>query len=218
MEKKTDFRSLSTKAKIDYVWDYYRWPFIIIGAVIIVVATFAYEFASYEAPLLNVVMINCNKAVDTTAEGYYDFLDEISHPHSDSAVSLTSTLNFDENNLSTTMYDRQTLTTLLYAGDTDLFLGTGDVYLQYVSQGVLSDLTKLLTPETLKAYEDSLLYCTDEETNETYPCAIELKDNKWVKKYNYYDSCYFGIPWRAPNTELATEFAEYLLNYENKTD
>lgn len=215
MEKKTDFRSLSRKAKIDYIWDYYRWPFIIAAAIIIVVGTFVYEFVNYEEPIFNVIMINCNKAVDTTAEGYYDFLDEIEYPYSKgSAVSLTSTLNFDENNVSTTMYDRQTLTTLLYAGGQDLFMGTGDVYLQYVSQGVLQDLSKLLSAETLQKYEDNLLYYTDEETGETCPCAVTLTNNAWLKKYNYYDECYFGIPHRPSNQELAVKFAEYLLNYD----
>ena len=26
MEKKADFHSLSRKAKVQYVWDYYKWP------------------------------------------------------------------------------------------------------------------------------------------------------------------------------------------------
>lgn len=211
MEQKTDFKALSTKAKLEYIWDYYKAPFIIIGAIILVIASIGYQYITYEPPIFNVIMFNCNHAVDTTATGFYDFLEEKGIEHTDTSVSLTSTLNFTENS-STTMYDRQTLTMLLYSGGQDILIGTGDVYLDYVEQNVLMDLRDILSSETMEKYKDSLIYSTDEETGETYPCAIELKNNSWLEKYDYYnDSCYFGIPYGAGNLELATQFAEYLL-------
>lgn len=212
MEKKADLKSMSTKEKISYIWDYYHWPFIIGAAIIIVIVSLVVQYVSYEEPILNVVMINCNDSVNSTDIGYRDFLIEHGYEVDDHSISLTSTLNFEENNQSTTMYDRQTLTMLLYSGGQDLFLGTGDVYLEYAKQGVLMDLTTVLSESTLEKYEDQLIYYTDEEDGTTYPCAIELTDNAWVKKYDYYDTCYFGIPWQAANLEIATEFAEMLLN------
>ena len=210
MEQKTDFKALSTKAKLQYIWDYYSLPFIIIGGIIIVVALVIYQFFTYEPPMFNVIMFNCNHPVDTTAVGYYDFLEEEGIEHTDADVSLTSTLNFTEDS-ATTIYDRQTLTTLLYAGGQDILMGTGEVYMAYVEQNVLMNLLDVLSPDTMQKYEDDLIYSTDTETGETYPCAIELKDNSWLKKYDYYDNCYFGIPYGAGNLELATQFAEYLL-------
>lgn len=210
MEQKTDFKALSTKAKIEYVWDYYKIPFIIIAVIISVIAAVIYQYVTYEPPIFNVIMFNCNHAVDTTAVGYYDFLEEEGIEYTDTAVSLTSTLNFTENS-STTIYDRQTLTMLLYSGGQDILMGTGDVFLAYAEQNVLMDLREVLSEETMKKYEDCLIFGTDEETGETYPCAIELTGNSWLKKYDYYDSCYFGIPYGAGNLELATRFAEYLL-------
>ncbi len=210
MEPKTNFKALSTKAKLQYIWDYYKLPFIIIGAIAVVIGSVAMQISSYEPPLFNVIMFNCNHAVDTTAVGFYDFLDEEGIEHTDAAIALTSTLNFTEN-ASTTMYDRQTLTTLLYAGGQDILMGTGDVYMAYVEQNVLMDLRDALSAETLQKYEDSLIYSTVEETGESYPCAVELNGNSWLKKYDYYDNCYFGIPYGAGNLELAKQFAEYLL-------
>lgn len=213
MEKKPDLKAMPVKKRIEYVWDYYHIPILIGAAILIVITALIVQFVTYKEPIFNVVMINCKNAVDTTAVGYYDFLEEAGIDDLEGGVSLTSTLNF-ENGESSTIYDRQTLTMLLYAGGQDLFFGTGDIYMEYAKQGVLMDLRKVLSDETLQKYEDSLIYITDEELNETYPCVIKLSDNAWLKKYDYYEGdCYFGIPWNAGNLELAEEFAEYMLNF-----
>ena len=64
MEKKTDFKALSSKAKVQYIWDYYRLHIlsvIVIGGIVI---GLTYHFVSYRKPILSVIMIN----VQTTAK------------------------------------------------------------------------------------------------------------------------------------------------------
>ena len=64
MEKKTDFKALSSKAKVQYIWDYYRLHIlsvIVIGGIVI---GLTYHFVSYRKPILSVIMIN----VQTTSE------------------------------------------------------------------------------------------------------------------------------------------------------
>ena len=109
--------------------------------------------------------------------------------------------------------DYQVLTMMVAAGGQDLFFGTGEVFLDYAEEGALIDLRTVLSEETLAKYEDCLVYSTENGETEPYPCAVWLSDNEWIQKYNYYDTCYFGIFDQSEKQDVSGEFAEFLLNY-----
>lgn len=216
MEKKTDFKALSTKAKFQYFWDYYKWPTVITVAIASFVIYMIYYYATYRDPFLRVIMIDCNDPYSTDASGFDEFLTEYGYDSGESEVSLSSTLQFSDGDFSTSYYDYQSLAMMLAAGDQDLFFGTGDVYTGYAEQGALIDLSTVLSAELLEQYSGSILYSTDDGETDAYPCAIELTDNTWLKKNNYYDTCYFGILCQTQNLEVSTQFAEFLLGYDSQ--
>lgn len=216
MEAKTDFKALSNKAKVEYIWDYYRWHIIgVIFALAFIIYT-VHHYVTYREPFLNVIMINCNNSYDTTTEGFDEFQAAYGYDTEEYPVALAAGLYFPEgeNAMAMSYTDIQALAAYIASGEEDLFFGTGDVYLNYCEQGVLIDLSTILAPELLAKYEDCLIYSTADGEVDPYPCAIELKDNAWIKKYNYYDTCYFGVFYQPHNLEGAIEFAEFLLSYE----
>lgn len=73
MEKKADFHSLSRKAKVQYVWDYYKWPIAAAIAALCFVIYLIYHYATYRDPLLNVIMMNCNDSITADSKGFDDF-------------------------------------------------------------------------------------------------------------------------------------------------
>ncbi len=213
MEEKTRFRDLSAKAKIGYIWDYYKLH-IAAGAIAIAVpAAIIYTYATRKEPLLDAIMINCLDPYSSDETGFDEYLAACGHDPEKETVKLTSSLLFSEGEYSLSYNDYQVLTVLLAAGDQDVFFGTGQVYLDYADQGALSDLSKALPADLLERYSDHLIYSDDGGTVDPYPCAIELVDNAWVKKYNYYDTCYFGILYRSDAPDAAAEFARFLLEY-----
>lgn len=214
MEKKTDFKALSKKAKAQYIWDYYRWPIIIALVVIGVTASLIRHFVTYREPILNVIMINCNNVAEVDNSGFDEFLEAYGHDPEDTPVELSSSLYFTEGDNSTSYNDYQVLSVMIAAGDQDIFMGTGSTYLDYANQGVLKDLSTLLPQETLEKYKDHLIYTTIGGETEAYPCAIELTDNAWVQKNQYYNTCYFGVFTQSQNQDVAAEFTEFLLNYK----
>lgn len=216
MEKKTDFKALSNKTKAQYVWDYYKWPIVITVAIVSFVIYMIYHYATYREPFLNVIMINCNDSISANADGFDEFLTEYGYDPKESPVFLSSSLHFSEGEYSMSYNDYQVLTMMIAAGDQDLFFGTGDVFTDYAEQGALIDLSTVLPAELLEQYKDSLLYSTDGGEVASYPCAIELTDNTWLKKNNYYDTCYFGIFYQNHNLEASVQFAEFLLGYDSE--
>lgn len=213
MEKKTDFKALSGKAKIQYIWDYYKLHILGVIVAVIFVVYLIYSHVTYREPLLNAIMINCNDPLSADAGGFDEFLTEYGYDPDEFPVSLSSSFQFSDGEYSLSYSDAQALTLMIAAGGQDLFFGTGDVYLDYAQQGALIDLSSVLSEDLLERYQDSLIYSTEDGQVTAYPCAIELTDNAWLKKYNYYDTCYFGILYQNQNLDAAAQFAEFLLNY-----
>lgn len=215
MEKKTDFKALSGKAKVQYIWDYYRLRILVVVLVAAFVIYLIYHYATYRDPLLNVIMINVNDSMSADAGGFDEFLEAGGYDLKNNPISLNASLNFPENQEYTMTYnDYQVLTMMVAAGGQDLFFGTGEVFLDYAEAGALIDLRTVLSEETLAKYEDCLVYSTEEGATDPYPCAVRLSDNEWIQKYNYYDTCYFGIFYQSEKQDVSGEFAEFLLNYE----
>lgn len=218
MEKKTDFKALSAKAKIQYIWDYYRLHILATVIVVATIVSLIHHFVTYREPLLNVIMINTTGGEATTADGFDEFLDAYQYDKKETPVSVFGSLYFSDDAAAAaaSYQDYEVLATMIAAGGQDLFFGTGDVFLTYAEQGAFVDLSKVLSAETYDKYKDNMIYSTDDGESEPYPCAVELTDNNWLKKNGYYDgSCYFGIFFRSENTEATTQFAEFLLGQGN---
>lgn len=218
METKTDFKNLSTKAKIEYIWDYYKLHIFAAISILVVIFYTIHHYATYRAPLLNVIMINTNSSYDTATAGFDEFLDAYEYDSKESPISVASNFYFPEDesieSASVTYTSQQALTAMIAAGSQDLFFGTGDIYLNYANQGALLDLSTVLPSDLLKKYEKQLIYTANDGETASYPCAIELTNNAWISKYNFYDTCYFGIFYQNPNPNACAEFAEFLLIYE----
>lgn len=215
MEKKPDFKAMSTKTKIGYVWDYYKWHIIGTIAAASFVISMVHHYVTYRDPLLNVIMINCNDSYSADSSGFDEFQEIYGYDPEEYPISLASFFFAEGDDAAASSYtDYQALTTLIAAGDQDLFFGTGNVYSTYCEQGALLDLSTVLSPALLEEYEDCLIYSTAGGEVDPYPCAIELTDNEWLRKNNYYDTCRFGIFYHNQNIDACREFAEFLLTYE----
>lgn len=212
MEKKTNFKALSTQAKFQYIWDYYKWHIVAVTAAVAFVFSMIRHFVSYREPILSVIMINCVSA-DADGSGFDEFLDTYGHDSANEPVALTANLYFTENASMDAFSNAELLTAMVAAGDQDLFFGSGEVYLNYANEGALTDLSAVLPADILARYQDSLVYTTEDNTVEAYPCAIELTGNAWLSENGYYDTCYFGVFYSAPHLDTVQEFAEFLLNY-----
>lgn len=214
MEKKTDFKSLTLKAKIGYVWDYYR--FHILGAILAAAILFSAirHFATYREPLLNVIMTNAVNGDYTTTDGFDAFLDAYGYNKKEHPISLSSSLTFEERDAASmdTYTNYEILGILMAAGDQDLFFGDNYIFLEYADQGAFLDLSAILSKETLEKYKDHLIYPSAGGETASYPCAVELTGNQWLKNYGYYDGkCYFGIIRTTEHLHACSQFAEFLL-------
>lgn len=213
MEKKTDFKALSSRAKVQYIWDYYKFPIFGALVAVFILGSIIHQRMTYREPLLNVIMINCNDPYGSDASGFDEFLLSEGYDPDEHPISLYSSLQFSDDGYPLSYQDSQVLIAMVAAGGQDLFFGSGDIYLSYAEQGALMDLSTVLPAKTLDELEGHLLYSTDSGESAPYPCAVELTENEWLKKNNYYDTCYFGIFYHTDNPDAAVAFAAFLLDY-----
>ncbi len=215
MEAKTDFKALSTKAKFQYIWDYFRWHILIGICVLALVIYGIVHLVTYRESVLNVIMVNCYNNLENDSAGFDAYLEQEGYDLSKTQVSLTASLTTMMDDIDATgLSDFDSLTLQLTAGGEDLIFAPEDIYMEYASQGCMTDLSEQLSADLLETYRDQLVYATDSETGESYPCGICLKDNAWMGEYRYYEEdCYFGILTKAEHTENAMGFFEYVLRY-----
>lgn len=208
------FKELTTKEKIEYIWDYYHLH--ILGALFgaLLLTMFIYSWVTEKEATLSVVMINTPEGSSAdeydNVEGFDAFLEEYGYEVYDGAIEMISGYTLSDGE-KTNAEIKRSLEAYLGAGIPHVLFGTGEVYMDYVDMGVFADLSELLPEELLKKYEDQLIYSDNNGEEAPYPCAIYLENNAWVMGNGYYEDCYFGILAQAPSMEVATDFAEYIL-------
>lgn len=207
------FKELTTKEKIEYIWDYYHLH--ILGALFgaLLLSMFIYSWVTEKEATLSVVMINTPEGSTAdeydNVKGFDAFLEECGYEVYDGAIEMIAGYTIADEDANAEI--KRSVEAYLGAGIPHVFFGTGEVYMDYVDMGTFADLSELLSKELLEKYADQLIYSDNNGEVEPYPCAIYLENNTWVTENGYYDDCYFGILEQAPSMEVATDFAEYIL-------
>ena len=214
MEKKTNFKELTNKQKLEYIWDYYRWKIITVIAVAVTAISLIHHYATYTEPLLSIIMVNSNMVFSSEFPGLDEFvettdIDTLDEIEVDTSIAFSSLENPSSDYTMT-----ESISLRFAVGGNDIIFAPEEIYTYYAASGCMLDLRTLLSDEELEKYKDMLYYTTDETTGETYPCAFILSENNWAVTNGYYsDSCYFGVIYNHDNTELSKEFLDYVLTH-----
>lgn len=213
MEK---WKAMSPKEKREHIWEYYGKIIIVALVIVASAAWFLYEGLSKRDPQMSVIMLNMPNNAAGQA-GFEGFLQEYGYEVYPGAVQMVSHLQiYIESSDPEALYNNyqavQTLHSLLSAGDKELIFGTGQWYEEtLIHSGALMDLSKVLPESVLEALGDAVMYSEATEEEPSYPCAIDLKDNPWLKQSGYYTRCYVGVSVSTDNLKIATEFLTYIL-------
>ena len=70
----------------------------------------------------------------------------------------------------------------------------------------------MLPEDIMEKYADKLVYATDEETKEEYPCGIEITGNEWTKETGLYSGeCVIGAAYGDARDGLSEKLISYIL-------
>ncbi len=214
MEK---WKAMSFQEKREHIWEYYGKTIIVVLIIIASVSWFVYEGLTQRDPQMTVIMLNMP---DNTMgqEGFEGFLQEYGYEVYPGAVKMVNHLRIYTESTSPETIQKnyenvQVLHTLIAAGENELILGAGQWYEEtLIHSGALMDLSKVLPESLLEALGDAVMYSEATEEEPSYPCAIDLRDNAWLKQSGYYAQCYVGVSVNTNNLKIATEFLTYILD------
>lgn len=213
MEKKTAFKDLSKKAKVQYIWDYYRWHIIVAICLVAFVISMIVHYATYKESVLDIVMVNTLNPYEESISSTDEFFQQEKFTDKEE-ISVDTSITFSEDdNYSTNYYSDQKLTLKLSVGGADILFAPEFVFQQYADAGSMMPLTDFLTEAELALYQDAIIYATDSETGETLPCGLKLTDNQWLSDNGYYTgTVYLGIAYATDSKDNAVDFFHYVLN------
>lgn len=215
MEKKTNIRELDNKQKVQYIWDYYRLPIIIVIAVIFFIGSLIHHYVTYKEPALDVIMVNSNMAYAEEFPEFDNFYELTGLDPADEPIAVDASIIFSSLEEPTSdYYNIQNLSLRIAVGGNDIIFAPEEIYSYYAASGSMMDLSTILSDAELSQYANQLLYATDEETGVSYPCAIKLSEEHWALTNGYYSQpCYLGIIVNTDAAELSSEFLHYVLAY-----
>lgn len=215
MEKKADFKQMSKKQIIGFIWDYYKWWFII-GAILIGSAIGVIRhFANYKDPVISIVMVNSDtRAADEEKQNQFtDYLTAHGYDPKKTKVSVRADYSLDLNGRdSATQKSDQALAILLAAGGVDVLTADEEVFDYLAAHSYFASLEDVLPKEELEVRKDQLVYTTDTETGEKYPVGIRQEKDALLSGYGSYPDGYvIGVVLSGENKAQAVEFLPYFL-------
>ena len=124
-KEETKFSDLSGRKKAEYIWDYYKWWFIIGAAVIIVSVIFIRDYKENSKPeYLYVEMLNTYFGADKTNTVYDDFVNEAGIDLTTERLTIGTDATLSDENYDTTMIAfQQRLVANYAAGEIDVVIG-----------------------------------------------------------------------------------------------
>jgi len=215
MEAKPDIKAMSTRKKLEYVWDYYR--FHILGIIILAITAYSiiHHYATLKTAVLDMIFLNANLIEEDKAP-FDEFLKKQGYSPKDYEVYVNTSLGYTltENSYQEDYYTNQGISAMFATGELDIFVTPHQVFNDFASYGYVSDLRLFFTEEELASFDDMVIYTTLLETGEKFPSGLNLTGNQWFIENGYYeDGCYLAITNSTDTPELTKDFILYVLNY-----
>ena len=213
MEKITPFREMTSKQKVTYIIDYYKWHIIITLVVLSVLGSIIHMFLTKKENITEIMFINYISETNEEPDCFDDFLTEYDYDPAEQDVPVNTAFVFDVN--STGSYQQMNVLNALLISDTySGFFSDRETFMHYANQGMFQDMSPYISDEILKKYEEDLIYLIDEETNLEYLAGIHLtsENSNWINTYHAYEDCYFSLCF-CPSTkeEVLHQLCKFIL-------
>jgi hypothetical protein len=226
-----DFKALPTAKKVDYIFDYYKWPIILtIVAVIIIVSTVV-RTVTRKNDTLYLAAVNVSFGSETEATLTEDFIEYEGLNTKRNQVYLYTAMYLSENPSEVdheyAYASRMKLMAAVNAQEMDVFLMNREAYDLLSQSGYLAELGDILTDELYSAVEpyltendviiednklDVLLNEADERrtVTESYVNAMRVSDSDVLRAAGFEGDVYFGVAVNTPRPDVAADYIAYL--------
>jgi len=234
------FQNGTTREKLEYLWDYYKWHFLILILVLSFVISMIYNHATKKEYVLQGYFLNTYSSEDYSTELTEDYLKEFPIDTQKQDILINTSFYYDlVNSADYTSYQTlQVFTAKISAGEVDFIVADVDTMEQLAYNEVFYNLSDVLTAEQMSKYESNFLYydnvlmnaindidylddspdieiidsSTPEEMEEPIPVMIQITNRDILENLypNSTDNYAFAFVVTSKNIDKAIEFLNYL--------
>lgn len=206
-------KRLDKKARVRFIWDYYKLPIIAAGVCVALLAAVLITNLGRSDTVMYAVFVN----TDLTDEArdpspLNDLLSSAGVDMRGKKIDVTDTLYLGHGQ--SEEYDVQTLqvlSALFGISDLDLFAADEEVFRRYANQNAFADLSKLIDPQLLDSRREDLYYY-DTEDGQHILGGIVLHPGSPLHTAGYYHAdVVVGAAIKGENLDRAILFLKALL-------
>lgn len=234
-DQREKFSELSSKEKIEYIYDYYKWWIVGPIALIIVLCMLIRTVIDNKRPTyLDVEMINSYFAVDETNTVEEDFVKEYNVDLETYHLYIGTSISLSEEAFDTTMIaNQQRLVGLYSAGQLDVIIGPVETMEGAANCNAYADLTNIIPQDLMdelvdREYEFYYFDPSKDEIDdygevvEPYFAGIYLDNCSYLNNNGQYGAYpvateeknrpIFTMAANAPHPDHAMEFLRFLID------
>lgn len=227
-------QSLHGKKKIQYLWDYFKLPLMVLALFLYVIIYIAYRHFTYQPPVLYTALVNINAGETLTKQLSEDFLDVMGINSSQNKLYLYSGLYLtdDENNIyhEYTYASRMKIIASIDGEQLDVVLMNREAFDAFSQNGYLCNIEELLEREAPALYHELKPFIADNtfiaEDNsfelqfdssilyhavtEEYPMGLDITQTDFIQQAGFPETIYLGIIANSPRKDTALAYLHYL--------
>lgn len=232
-KEQTSLRSLQGAKKIQYIWDYYKLPLVLLGISLYIIIYISYRHLTYKDTVLYIALVNVYTGEALTEQLETGFLEVSGIDTSKNKLHIYSGLYLtdDENNAyhEYTYASRMKILASIDGELLDVVLMNKEAFDAFAQNGYLCNLDELLSEDT-DFYDDIKPFIVDniyiEEDNsfelifdssipysavtEEYPMGLDMSQALLFKQAGFEETVYFGIVANSPHKDTAVAYLQYL--------
>lgn len=232
--KNENLKTLKGKKKIQYIWDYYKFPLAILGILLYILIYVSYNHFTHKDTVLYTALVNVNVGTDLTTGLSQDFLDHLSLNPSKNKLELYTGLYLTDDALNANhqytyasrikilaVIDGELLDVALmnkeafdafsqngYLCDLETFLPQADSDLyETVKDNLVTNITILEDNATDLQFDSSIAY---QAVTEEHYYGIDLSDTRLIRDAGFEEPVYLGLLANSPRGDVAVEYLKYL--------
>ncbi len=210
--EKEKLRTMNTKGKAEYIWEYYKFWFIgIIVAFILIYGIVDAQIENSKDTYIYVTMVNSQlvSTGDTTLMDDFAVYSDIDT--SKQKVNLDTSIQMDTEMSSEYSMTSSTKVFAQFAAKTiDMMVMNKDMVDYFADKDAFAKLDEVIPSDFYNAHKDNFITGTDSEGNE-YICAMDVSDSVIMQESEAYsETPYVSIIVNTLNQDNCIQFLEYL--------
>lgn len=231
---KDHFHDLHGLKKLQYIWDYYKFPLVVLCIVLYITGYTVYGHVTHKEAVLYTAFVNVTAGEDLIENLSEHFLEARNIDTVRNEFHLYSGLYLTDDKTNPyheyTYASHMKILAAIDAEQLDVVLMNKEAFDAFSQNGYLCDLDELLAEEnpdlyeTLKSYlitntsileDNSVALYFDESAvytakTEEFPMGLDLSQSPIIQDAGFEDTVYLGIILNSPRKAMAVTYLQYL--------